>query len=105
MWVGKQSAARISYGVQWKTLTPYAHLNGPLEINAYRIGGFMPGLVLGILPYGLSLLLNNHILLWFGVIHTFAASGDWLILWLLRKHQRGTLVEDHPSRAGCYVIE
>ncbi len=105
MWVGKQSGDLITYGFQWKTLTPYAHLKGPLEVNAYRIGGFMPGLVLGIIPYCLSLLLGNHILLWFGVIHTFAAGGDWLILWLLRKLKRGTLVEDHPTRAGCYVVE
>ena len=28
-----------------------------------------------------------------------------LILWLIRHLKRGTLVEDHPTRAGCYAIE
>ena len=65
----------------------------------------MPGFVLGILPYLLSLVLNNGFLLLFGILHTIAASGDWLILWSLRHEKGGTLVEDHPSRAGCYIIE
>ena len=103
--LGKKAHVTVTYGFQWKTLTPYAHLNEPVEINLYRIGGFMPGFVLGILPYLLSLALNNNYLLWFGIIHTIAAGGDWLVLWSLRHEKAGRLVEDHPSRAGCYVIE
>ncbi len=103
--VGGKSPATIRYGVQWKTLTPYAHVRGLMEVNAYRIGGLMPGLVLGIIPYVLSLLSGDGNLLWFGVFHTLAAGGDGLILWTLRNVKAGTMVEDHPSRAGCYVIE
>ena len=95
----------IKFGFQWKTFTPYAHLSEPIEVNAYRIGAFMPGLILGIIPYILSLILGNGNLLWFSMIHLTAAGGDWLILWLLHKVKRGTLVEDHPTQAGCYVYE
>jgi hypothetical protein len=102
---GKKSFSSIKFGVQWKTLTPYAHLKVPIEVNVYRMGGFMPGFVLGILPFLLSLILGNSNLLWFGIIQTAAASGDWLILWLLRNVKGGMQVEDHPSRAGCYVYE
>jgi Putative zincin peptidase len=102
---GGSAAARIIYGVQWKMLTPYAHLEGPLAVSIYRLGGLMPGLVLGLIPYALSLIIGNGTLLLFGVIHTFAAGGDWLVLWLLRGVGSGALVEDHPSRAGCYVLE
>jgi len=102
---GHKPFSAINFGFQWKTLTPYAHLKEPVEINAYRIGGFMPGLVLGILPYILSLLLGDSNLFWFGLVHTAAASGDWLILWLIRNVKSGMLVEDHPTNAGCYVIE
>jgi hypothetical protein len=106
-WVilGKKPFAAIKFGFQWKTFTPYAHLKEPVEINAYRIGGFMPGLVLGVVPYLLSLLLGNGDLFWFGLIHTVAAGGDWLILWLIRSVEAGSLVEDHPTNAGCYVLE
>ena len=102
---GKKSFSTIKFGVQWKTLTPYAHLKVPIKVNAYRIGGFMPGFVLGILPFSLSLILGDSNLLWFAIIQTAAASGDWLILWLLRNVKGGMLVEDHPFRAGCYMFE
>ena len=63
------------------------------------------GLLLGILPYLFSLLLADGNLFWFGLFHTSAAGGDWLILWLLRNIRAGSLVEDHPTHAGCYVLE
>jgi hypothetical protein len=106
-WVGfgKKPFSMVKFDFQWKTLTPYAHLKEPIEVNVYRVGGFMPGFILGIVPFILSLVLGYHYVFWFSVIHTAAASGDWLILWLLRNVKSGTLVEDHPSRAGCYALE
>lgn len=95
----------VTYGVHWKLLTPYAHLEGPIAVRIYRLGGLMSGLMLGLIPYALSLISGNSSLLLFGVIHTFAAGGDWIILWLLRGVEPGALVEDHPSRAGCSVLK
>lgn len=105
MWFGKKNFSAIKFGIQWKTLTPYAHLKEPIDVTIYRLGGLMPGFILGILPFALSLIIGNNSLLWFSIIQTVAASGDWLILWILRNVKSGTLVEDHPSRAGCYVYE
>lgn len=105
MLIGRKPPGAIRLGFQWKTLTPYAHVKEPVEVNAYRIGAFLPGLLLGILPYLLSLVTGDGSLLWFGILHTSAAGGDWLILWLLRGVKSGRLVEDHPSLAGCSVIE
>ncbi|MGZ9235175.1 MAG: DUF3267 domain-containing protein [Anaerolineales bacterium] len=102
---GRKPFSGIKFGFQWKTLTPYAHLKEPVEVNAYRIGGFMPSFILGILPYVLSLLFGDGNLFWFSLIHTAAAGGDWLILWLIRNVKSGMLVEDHPTHAGCYVLE
>jgi hypothetical protein len=106
-WVvfGSKTFAAVKFDMQWKTLTPYAHLKEPIEVNLYRLGGFMPGFILGILFFIASIILGNSYLLWFSIIQTAAASGDWLILWILRNVKSGTLVEDHPSRAGCYVYE
>lgn len=105
-WVifGHKPFSAIKFGFQWKTFTPYAHLKAPVEVNAYRIGGFMPGFILGILVYVLSLFLGDSNLFWFSLIHTTAAGGDWLVLWLIRNVKAGMLVEDHPTNAGCYVI-
>jgi hypothetical protein len=102
---GRKPFSAIKFGFQWKTITPYAHLKEPVEVTAYRIATFMPGLVLGIVPYILSLLTGDGSLFWFSVVHLSAAGGDWLILWLIRNVQKGLLVEDHPTRAGCYVLE
>jgi Putative zincin peptidase len=106
-WVifGGKPFSAVKFGFQWKTFTPYAHLKEPVEVNAYRLGGFMPGFILGILTYILSLVFGDGNLFWFSLVHTAAAGGDWLILWLIRNVRAGMQVEDHPTRAGCYVLE
>jgi hypothetical protein len=106
-WVifGHKTFSAIKFGFQWKTLTPYAHLKEPIEVSVYRIGTFMPGLILGILPYILGILFMDGNLFWFGLFHTASAGGDWLVLWLIRNVKSGMLVEDHPTNAGCYVLE
>ena len=73
---GHKQFSAIKFGVQWKTFTPYAHLKEPAEVNAYRIGAFMPGFILGILTYILSILLGDGNLFWFSLVHTSAAGGD-----------------------------
>lgn len=95
----------IHLGFQRKTLTPYAHCREPMDIRAYRLGGVMPGIVLGVVPAVVGILNGNGWLHWFGLLFTVAAGGDFLVLWLLRGVKPGRLVEDHPTRAGCYVLE
>ena len=106
-WVifGRKPFSAVKFGVQWKTITPYAHLTEPVDVNAYRLGAFMPGFLLGILTYILSLLLGDGNLFWFSLVHASASGGDWLVLWLIRNVEAGKQVEDHPTNAGCYVIE
>lgn len=105
-WVlfGHKSFSSVEFGFQWKTFTPYAHLKEPVDVNAYRVSTLLPGLILGILIYLLSLVLGDGNLFLFGLLHTSAAGGDFLILWLIRKVKAGMQVQDHPTRAGCYVI-
>jgi hypothetical protein len=102
---GRKPLSSIKFGFQMKTLTPYAHSTEPMEVNAYRLGAVMPALVLGILPTLIAIINGNGWLLAFGLFFTAAAGGDLLILWLIRNVKAGTLVEDHPTQAGCYVIE
>jgi len=98
---GHKPFSAIKFGFQWKTFTPYAHLKEPVEVNAYRLGAFLPGFILGILTYLLSLVLGNGDLFWFILVHASASGGDWLILWLIRNVKAGMQVEDHPTKAGC----
>ena len=101
----KKSLRAFKFGFQWKSLTPYAHCKEPMDIQPYRIGSFAPGLLLGILPWIISLFTGDVLLFFFGFLYTIAAGGDFLILWIIRNVKPNTLVEDHPTNAGCYVIE
>ena len=102
--LASENRGNIEYGFQWKTLTPYAHIKEPIGIRIYRWGTAMPGLVLGILPMLAGLVLGSGVSLVIGVFMTYAASGDMMVLYLLRDIKSPAVVEDHPTRAGCYVL-
>ncbi len=101
----KKPLSAFKLGFQWKSLTPYAHSKEPMDIRPYRIGSFAPGLLLGILPWLISLFTGDALFFLFGFLYTSAAGGDLLILWIIRNVKPNTLVEDHPTNAGCYIYE
>lgn len=105
VYLGNKPWRAIQFGIVWKALAPYAHLTEPVEVRAYRWGVAIPGIVLGLVPSLVGILTGIGAIMLFGLIFTLAAAGDALILWVTRSVEAGKLVEDHPSRAGCYVIE
>lgn len=102
--VGRMPLSTVELGLQWRTLTPYAHCKGSLSIQAYRIGMVMPGVLLGLLPSIVGIVIGSAWMLVFGALFTTIAGGDFLVLWLIRKVGAGALVEDHPTRPGCRVL-
>jgi hypothetical protein len=105
MIAAKKPLNAIKFGFQASTLTPYAHCKEPMNVNAYRIGAFMPGLLLGIVPSLIAILIGNGWVIAFGIVFTTAAGGDFVILWLIRNVSKDKLVEDHPTQAGCYILD
>lgn len=105
MIAGKKPFSAMKFGFQTSTFTPYAHCKEPMNVNAYRIGAFMPALLLGIVPSLIAILIGNGWLIAFGIVFTVSASGDFIILWLIRNVSKDKLVEDHPTQAGCYVLD
>lgn len=99
------SWSTIKFGIDPKTFSPYAHCMVPMPAGPYRLGAAMPGLVTGVFPALLGILIGNVGLTFFGYLFILAATGDWLVLWLIREVKPGVLVEDHPTRAGCFVLE
>jgi hypothetical protein len=95
---------QLRFGFQLKTLSPYAHALVPLRARAYRLGAVMPLLLLGILPHLLGMAGGDGRLAVFGILYTLAAGGDMAILWLLRGVPARAWLQDHPSRAGCYIV-
>lgn len=103
--LGGKPLSAVRLGFQWKTLTPFAHMREPIPVRAYRWGAVMPALLLGFVPYSLGLLLGSPFLFLYGWFFILAAGGDFVILWLLRNDRGDLLVQDHPERVGCVVVD
>ena len=95
----------ISFGVMWKMLTPYCHCDEPMHISGYMMGAMMPCVVLGVIPSIVALFIGNLPLLAWGVFFISAAAGDIWMTWLLTKENPKSMVLDHPSEAGFYIID
>lgn len=98
-------AGSVRLGFNWKALTPYAHCSASMSARAYRIGASVPGIALGLIPAAIAWGIGSGALLVFALLFTLAAGGDALILWLIRGVPAEARVIDHPSRAGCLVLE
>jgi len=62
-------------------------------------------LYLGLVPWGISLVIGHGPLHIFGVIFIAVASGDAIVLWLLRDVPADAWVQDHPDRVGGILVE
>jgi hypothetical protein len=103
--VGKQSFKQVRFGFNPDYYAPYAHSKTPLKAIIYKISTLAPLVILGFIPVLTAYFIKSPFLLFFGIVFIFAASGDILIYWKIRKVPKNHLVADHPERAGCYVYE
>lgn len=94
----------IHFGIIWKFLTPFCHCDELLGINAYRIGSTLPAVILGFIPSFIAIFSGNLWMMVFGFFFSFAAGGDFLILWLIRNVHATDLVQDHPHKIGCIIV-
>ena len=91
--------------------TPLGRINAELggfvfcrAVHAEPVVGRI-SLVLGGIPLLYGLLFGVFSVFLYGIIMTTAASGDILVVWLIRNLDRDTLVQDHPDRVGCKIME
>jgi len=103
--IGKVPTKYLKIGFQIKSITPYAHCKKPLTASVYRLSAILPGLLLGIIPGIACLITGNAYIFILTIIFTIAAGGDFLLIWLLRKIPACFLVQDHPEKAGCIILE
>ena len=100
----KNGFRSIRFGVFREYFTPYCHCKEPLKIKHYILGALMPALVLGVVPVVIAFFKGSVLLLIFGVVFIAASTGDFMVMWILRKEKMNDYVQDHPSEAGCYVF-
>lgn len=93
----------IQFGIVLKLLTPYCHCKELLNVQQYRLGTIAPLLVTGILPYIISLIFGNFILMAISIFMVIGAGGDVTILLLLMKEKSSAIICDHPSLCGCVL--
>lgn len=105
VWLGGMEKTAVAFGFSWRTLAPFTYCRTPLPIKTYRLTVAMPGLLLGIVPSVLGLLLGHAPLLLFGGWMVIAASGDLAVLWVTRHVAAAATVRDHPTQAGCLVLK
>jgi hypothetical protein len=101
----KEGFKSIKFGIMWKSLTPYCHCKEPMKIKHYITGAIMPGILLGLIPAIIALFTGDPLLLIYAVIFTIGAGGDLLIIWMLRKEDKNTFAQDHPSKIGCIIYD
>lgn len=97
--------AALHFGVDRKTLSPYAGCRVPVRVSAYRLAVLLPGLLLGVLPWVYGMAAGVAWAVVWGATMIVTAGGDAIILWIVRELPGSTLVLDHPSRAGCQIFE
>ena len=98
----------IAFGIDMQHLAPYCCCTAPLQKRSHLIGTLMPLILLGIVPFVISIFTASVFWLWVAVIMTAAATGDIMIaVKLLRYKKTGSelLVIDHPVDAGTVVFE
>ena len=98
----------IEFGFMKQYLTPYCTCGTPLGKGPYIAGALMPLILLGILPWIVSLLCGSTLLLYLSLVMILAAGGDMLIVFELLRHRPGAaeqLVCDHPTQAGSVLFE
>jgi hypothetical protein len=94
----------FTFGFAWRGLAPYCHSKQPMNATAYRIGGILPLIFTGILPWLIGMATGDPALTFVGTMLITGAVGDIYVLWSLRHTPASAQVMDHESNAGCVVL-
>lgn len=106
-WVpfAKSKFRSLRFGIMVPELAPYAHCKEPLPVYGYRIGILLPGIVLGVIPALYGIVTGSFSWLCYGILFTWAASGDFVMFWWIRKLKSTAKVMDHPKKLGCIIVD
>ncbi len=95
---------QIRFGVDRKTLSPYAHALAAMPVQGYRVGTVLPLILVGIVPLIIAVIAGSGVLAVIAAVMISGAVGDIVVLWIIRGIPASARVLDHPSQAGCYVV-
>ena len=93
----------LKFGFSWKFMTPFCHYRKSIKVRFYRVGIVMPLIILGILPSVIALVTGNGFLYLWGIFFTCIATGDIIVLFMLRKLSAEEYVFDHSKKMGFKI--
>ena len=98
----------IEFGFMLTSFTPYCTCKVPLPKNGYILGGLMPLIVLGIIPFVISVFAGSFAFTVLSAVMISSAAGDIMIVSAINKYRsdaKEKLIYDHPTEAGCVIFE
>ena len=95
----------VRFGVNWKAMIPYCSCNEVLKAQQYRIVALMPTVFLGFIPLIVGFIIGEINTITISALMVIGGIGDFLMLWMLRKFKKDTMVMDHPSKMGFFYNE
>lgn len=93
----------IRFGVMWKSLTPYCHCQDPLTVKHYVIVCIAPSILLGLIPGIVSIFIGSLDLLVLSMFFVVSGTGDYMMVYSLRKEKGDDYVQDLSAEAGFYI--
>ncbi len=104
-WYSQNGWRSIQFGVIWQHMAPYCHCKEALPVRHYLKGILMPGLVLGLLPALIGIMIGSFPWLIFGWLFSVVAAGDLIMARMLLQENPDDLALDMDDAPGFWVYE
>jgi hypothetical protein len=101
----KKGWVAVKVGFNLKTFTPYAHCSEPIKLKHYILTTAAPGIILGFIPFCISLITGNAWLWGFSMVLSIGAIGDFIIIAKSFRIDLDKYVIDHTYKAGFVVVD
>lgn len=94
----------VKFGFRKEQLVPYAHCRKSLISWQMLIVALAPFVLLGLIPYLISLINGNLVLLYIGLVMTLSAVGDFIYAFLIIKTGLSVKIIDHDTEVGFRIL-
>lgn len=105
IWAIPGNWKHIRFGFSRELMAPYTHCKVPLPKWHYFAGGMAPSVIMGLAPAVYALVTGQVQVLYWGILYTWTAAGDFISCWYVLKESNSAYILDHPCELGYYVYE
>jgi Putative zincin peptidase len=93
----------VSLGFSKEFFVPYTTFIGKIQICHFMVAVIAPYIILGLIPFILSLVYENIWLFLFSIFFTGAAAGDFFILYKIRSENKLNYVSFLENQKGMEI--